>query len=357
MKKENTPIQQTIIGVDLGDTKHAICVTDKNGNILKEFFMTNTRKSFEKLMNNYPQSLVAIEVGSHSPWISRYLEELGAEVIVANARKLRAIYTNERKCDELDARMLAKIARLDVDLLHPIKHSSEEAQKDFLLIKIRDALVMQRASLMITVRFTLKSLGIKLRSTSSSAFAKNARNELADNLQVLAMLDSTLTILSELTAQIKTYEQDINKLVKEKYPVATQLQQIPGVGPITALAFVLHIGEPENFKKPRDIAAYLGLVPKRDQSGKTDKQLSISKTGNKYLRCLLVQAAQYILGHFGPDCDLRSHGLKLAAKGGKGAKKKAVIAVARKLSVVMLTMWQKQLDYNPHMQPQNAEAA
>lgn len=145
--------------------------------------------------------------------------------------------------------------------------------------------------------------------------------------------------------------------MKEKYPVATQLQQIPGVGPITALAFVLHIGEPENFKKPRDIAAYLGLVPKRDQSGKTDKQLSISKTGNKYLRCLLVQAAQYILGHFGPDCDLRSHGLKLAAKGGKGAKKKAVIAVARKLSVVMLTMWQKQLDYNPHMQPQNAEAA
>lgn len=347
--KKNTPIQQTIIGVDLGDIKHAICVTDNDGNILKEYFITNTKQSFKKLIETYPQSLVAIEVGTHSPWISRYLTELGAKVVVANARKLRAIYTNERKSDELDARMLAKIVRLDIDLLYPITHQTEDQQRDSLLIKIRASLTKQRVSNMITVRFALKSLGIRLKSVSSSAFANNARGQLAEQPEILELIDSSLAILDELTSQIKKLDKQIEQLIYEKYPAAQHMQQIPGVGPLTSLAFVLHISDPESFIKPRDVGAYLGLVPRRDQSGKVDKQLPISKTGNTYLRCLLVQAAQYILGHFGPDCDLKTHGLKLAARGGKAAKRKAVIATARKLSVMMLTMWKNQSDYNPDM--------
>ena len=158
-----------------------------------------------------------------------------------------------------------------------------------------------------------------------------------------------LNILNELTTQIKQFDKSISEIAETKYPQAKWIQQIHGVGPITSLCFVLHIEDPNRFaaKKRRDVGAYLGLVPRRDQSGQTDKQLPISKAGNSYLRTLLVQSAQYILGHFGPDCDLRRHGLKLAARGGKAAKKRAIIAVARKLSVIMLSLWQNQSEYQP----------
>jgi len=262
MKKENTPIQQTIIGVDLGDIKHAICVTDKDGDILKEYFITNTKQSFKKLTDAYPQSLVAIEVGTHSPWVSRYLTQLGAQVVVANARKLRAIYTNERKSDELDARMLAKIVRLDVDLLYPVTHQTEDQQRDSLLLKIRDSLTKQRVSNVLTVRFTLKSLGIRLNSVSTDAFANNARRQLKEQPEILILVNASLIILDTLNEQIKSLDKQIECLIKMKYPAAQHLQQIPGIGPITSLAFVLHISNPDRFENIRDVAAYLGLVPR-----------------------------------------------------------------------------------------------
>lgn len=343
----NTAKQKTIIGVDLGDRKHAICVTDKDGNILKEYFITNTPHSLKKLAQEYPESLVAIEVGTHSPWISRLLTDLGCEVIVANARKLRAIYTNERKCDELDARMLAKIARLDPELLHPIQHGSEECQRDMAMIRLRDSLTRQRVNLILSIRATLKSLGMRLKASSSAAFADAAREQLKEDVETLCLIHPVLRVIDELTLQIKDLNKRINQTISQKYQEAERLQKIPGIGPITALSFVLHIEKAERFENIRDIGAYLGLVPRRDQSGKIDKQLPISKTGDKYLRTLLVQAAQYILGHFGPDCDLRRKGLELAAKGGRAAKRKAVIATARKLSVVMLSMWQNNSDYEP----------
>ena len=125
------------------------------------------------------------------------------------------------------------------------------------------------------------------------------------------------------------------------------MRAIQGVGEITALCFVLVIEDPQRFAKPREVGAFLGLVPKRDQSGKLDKRLGISKAGNTYLRCMLVQAAQYILGPFGPDCDLKRHGLQLVERGGRGAKRKAVVATARKLAVVLLTLWKEERDYEP----------
>jgi len=253
--------------------------------------------------------------------------------------------------------MLAKIVRLDIDLLHPVTHQTEDQQRDSLLIKLRDSLTKQRVSTMITVRFTLKSLGIRLKSVSSNAFANNARKQLQEQPEILNLIHSALTILDSLNEQIKNLDKQIEQLIALKYPAAQHLQQIPGVGSITSLAFILHISDPNRFKNPRDVGAYLGLVPRRDQSGKMDKQLSISKTGNTYLRCLLVQAAQYILGHFGPECDLKTQGLKLAAKGGKAVKRKAVIATARKLSVLMLAMWKNKSDYNPKMKEFQNKAA
>ena len=336
------------IGIDLGDAKHTICVLDASGEAVDRRTVANTRAGLERLAKKYPGARAALEVGNHSPWISRLLRELGLEVIVANPRKLRAIYTNDRKSDDLDALMLARLARADPALLHPVEHGSERAQRDLLQVKLRDNLVRQRVDVISSVRFTLKSLGLRLASPKTTCFAKRARVQLEkEDAELLAMVEPSLKVIDELGAQIHELDKAIGELCAGRYPETARLQQIRGVGPVTALSFVLVVGEAGRFGRPRDVGAYLGLVPRRDQSGGTDKRLGISKAGNAYLRKLLVGAANYILGPFGGESDLREHGLRLAERGGRGAKKKAVVATARKLAVLMLVLWQSGQDYRP----------
>jgi transposase len=142
-KVVSTPatVSPITVGIDLGDKKHAICVLDASGNILEERAITNHRESLRRLSAKYPGALMVMEVGSHSPWVSRLLKGFGHEVLVANPRKVRAIYASDRKSDGRDAEMLARIGRLDPSLLHPIEHQSEEAQRDLLEIKPGDSLV------------------------------------------------------------------------------------------------------------------------------------------------------------------------------------------------------------------------
>lgn len=341
---------RTIIGVDLGDKKHHVCVTDKDGSILSETTVSNRRGPLTQLAKEHQGSLFALEVGVHSPWVSRLIEENGCTCLVANARKLRAIYQNDRKCDQLDARMLAKLARADPDLLSPIHHGSEQEQLHRLAISFRDSLVRQRVNIISTIRFSLKSLGVRLPGCSTPSFAKKCRQQL-EGSPILSVVETPLKALNELNVQIKELDKQIIKTAAEHYPQTKLLEQVPGIGPVTSLSYVLAIGDPERFKNVRDVGAYLGLVPRRDQSGNSDKQLPISKAGNRDLRRLLVQSAQYILGHFGPDCDLRRHGLMLAAKGGKAAKRKAVIAIARKLAVLLLVLWKTGQPYEPLRNP------
>jgi transposase len=336
------------IGLDLGDKRHALCVLNRRGEVIDERSITNHRESLRRLAKKYPGARLALEVGSHSPWISRFLRDLGLEVIVANPRKLRAIYQSDRKSDERDARMLARLARVDPALLHPIKHGSEQAQRDLLQVKLRDNLVRQRVDVISAVRFTLKSLGVRLPSPNTACFAKRARTVLGkEDANLLAMIEPSLAVLDIMTHKIRELDRAIEQLCEERYPQTKVLREIRGVGPITALCFVLVVEDPERFGTARAVGGYLGLVPKRDQSGEVDKRLGISKAGNAYLRRLLVSAAQYILGPFGPECDLKAHGLQLAERGGRGAKNKAAVATARKLAVVMLTLWQQKRSYEP----------
>ena len=352
-----TKISSTpIIGVDLGDRKHAVCVLSQDGELLEESKIGTTRESLALFSQKYPEATIAMEVGMMSPWTSRYLEERNHRVIVANSRKLRAIYKNPRKCDRKDAEMLARLARVDETLLGPIKHGSEEAQRDLLQLKLRDNLVRQRVNIISSVRFSLKSLGVKTRSPKTSYFAAYVRRELMkENEELLSFIEPSLEVLDTITAQVKELDKRIAELAAIKYPETAYLTQITGVGALTALTFVLTIEDPSRFAKGRDVGAYLGLVPKRDQSGELDKQLRITKAGDSYLRRLLVGAAQYILGPFGKDCDLKRHGIEIAERGGARAKKKAVIAIARKLSVLLLTLWKNKSAYQPlKNQPQAA---
>jgi transposase len=334
------------IGLDLGDRSHYVVVLDAAGEILHEGAMLNDRVALTVLLTQYPAATVALEAGTHSPWISRYLTGLGAAVIVANPRKLHAISRHERKCDRRDALMLARLARADAALLHPIQHGSAQAQLDLLGLKLRDSLVRTRVSLINTVRFTLKSLGHAVSNPSSEAFHKSILT--AVPADCLPVVQPVLTVLALLTGQIKTLEQGLVRRGKKDYPVTQRLQQIAGVGPLTALCFVLKIGEPARFGRSRDVGPYLGLCPGRDQSGGTDKQLRISKCGDGLLRRLLVSAAHYILGPFGPACALRAYGQHLAGTSAR-EKKRAVVAVARKLAVLLLSLWKHGADYEPRV--------
>jgi transposase len=335
------------LGLDLGDRRHHVCVLDAAGRIVREASLDNTRPALVRLLTEFPHATVALEAGTHSPWISRFLTDCGATVLIANPRKLHAISRSERKCDRRDAQMLARLARVDPALLHPIQHGSAQAQHDLLGLKLRDALVRTRVNLINAVRFTLKSLGYPVRNPSSESFHKTV---LADVPAVcLPVVQPLLTVLAQVTAEIKGLERELIQRSRKDYPVTQRLQQIAGVGPITALCFVLKIGDPARFSRGRDIGAYLGLCPRRDQSGGTDKQLRISKCGDALMRRLLVSAAHYVLGPFGPPCALREHGQRLASTGSAREKKRAVVAVARKLAVLLLSLWKHGTDYEPRV--------
>ena len=326
------------IGLDLGDKRHEVHVLNADGETATKQSIVNNRESLDKLAKTYPRATIIMEAGTHSPWISRHLSTRAMNVLIANPRKVRAIYQSENKSDERDAEMLARIGRFDPKMLYPVSHNSEECQRAMAKLKARDAIVANRTKLINTTRGLLKSHGTKLPSSiNADAFARKATDilEKTDLFMVTDMLES----IAEFTMRIKRMDKEIKKITADHYPQALRLQEIPGVGPITALAFVLTIEDPKRFKDPRQVAPFLGLTPKRDQSGNSDKQLRISKMGNKMLRRLLVSCSQYILGVFGPPSALRNAGLRIARSGNKTAKKKAVVAIARKLAVLMVALW------------------
>lgn len=336
------------IGLDMGDKTHSICVLDAEGAVVSRAEIANTSTAIRKYFGRWEASLVAMEAGTHSGWVSRILEELGHRVLVGNPRKLRAIWDSDVKTDGRDAEMLARIARVDPQLLHPIHHRGQKAQADLNVIKARDMLVKVRCTLIAHARGLVKGTGQRISSCSSETFHLRLLEEMPAEL--VPALDPVRKSIEDLTQRIRHYNKLLEQLCEASYPQTQGLRAIPGVGPVTALAFVLTIEESTRFDKSREVGAYIGLTPRRDQSGQIDKQLGITKAGSTYLRCLLVGCAQYIMGAFGPDCDLRRFGLKLAARGGKNAKRRAAVAVARKLAVLLHQLWKSGTPYDPFFQ-------
>ncbi len=248
------------------------------------------------------------------------------------------------------SKRLARLGRADPKLLSPVRHRSEATQRALVRLKVREALVRSRVNLVNSVRFLLKSLGVFVSSAiKAMAFTRKVREQLAP--ADAALVAPLLAAVDTVNAQIKQLDLELESLAREAYPVTERLRQVQGVGPLTALCFVLTLESPKHFDDARAVGPYLGLVPRRDQSGQTDKQLGITKAGHVQLRCLLVNCAHYILGPFGPPCALRTAGQRIAARGGKSAKKRAVIAVARKLAVTLLALWKSGADYRPQPVP------
>ncbi len=343
--KQNVAAPKLTIGLDLGDRSSWYCVLEESGRIMLEQRVSTTRKGLQEVFGGMPRSRVALETGTHSPWVSRLLSELGHEVIVAHARNVRLIGESRKKDDRLDAQTLARLARIDPQLLCPVKHRSAKAQADLTVIRARAGLVRSRTALVNTVRGLAKSYGERLRGCNVRNMNPEKVEGLSPELQIA--LAPLLSAIAELSQGICEYNQRIDALARESYPQVALLKQVKGVGTLIALTFLLTLEDAHRFRKSRDVGCYVGLQPGRRNSGQSEPQMHISKEGDPYLRTLLVQGAQHILGPFGVDCDLRRWGLKLAEHGGKSGKKRAIVATARKLAVLLHHLWVSGEVYEP----------
>ena len=338
-------LDRLTVGVDLGDQWSNYCILGLGGETLREGQFRTRRQEVGEFFQGLAISRVVIEVGTHSAWVREVIAGLGHEVLVANAQRMEGRKRRRRKNDRIDAAKLATLGRVDPKSLYPIQHRSTEVREDLLVIRVRDSLVESRTKLISTVRGMVKTMGARVQGCSSVSFSGKAADQIPPEVQ--ETLEPLLRLIQTLSEEIKNYEKRIEKLGNERYMDTKLLRQVNGVGPVTSLAYVLTLETPQRFKRSRDVGPYLGLAPQQEDSGDSQPQLGISKAGDRMLRKLLVGSAHYILGPFGPDTDLRRFGMKLCERGGKNAKKRASVAVARKLAVLLHRLWSSGEVYEP----------
>lgn len=343
------------VGMDVSEEKIELFELRRDFDEGRSWQIENSRESLIAFCDSVkePSSvLMAMESGTHSTWHSEMLEERGFQVVVGNARKLAAVWQNKNKSDRQDAEMLARLARSDLKLFCPVRHISMSGRADLAVIKTREAVSKCRTALMNTVRGLLRSHGIATRGLTPDNFTVEASKIVPKQLR--PAMSGILKEISMMQMTIKAYDKLVDKLNK-KYPDTARVRQIHGVGPLTALAFVLMVDDPKRFPDGSRVGKYFGLTPKRDQSGNVDKQLGITKEGNRIMRWLLVQCANHIMSR-APDCDLRRFGERIAARGGKIARRKAKVAVARKVAKLMLSLWLSGETYDPEHKAHCREA-
>jgi len=348
-------LDRLTVGVDLGDQWSAYCILGLEGETLIEGQLQTAQPGVAEFFQGLPAARVVLEVGTHSAWVRELISGCGHEVLVANPRLMEGSKRRKRKNDRIDANKLARLGRMDPQSLYPIQHRSPEVRQDLVILRARDALVAVRTELINTTRGLVKSVGARLPKCASPSFSKKVEESLP--VEIREALLPLVQLVAAISDSIQGYDEKIEKLGSEKYGHTKLVRQVTGVGPITALAYVLTLENPNRFAKSRDVGPYLGLVPNQEDSGDIQPQLGISKAGDTMLRRLLVGSAQYILGPFGPDTDLRRYGLRLCERGGKNAKKRAAVAVARKLAVLLHHLWVSGEVYEPLRQGLSATLA
>ena len=334
------------VGLDVSEENIEIFILPSDSEQGKHGSIENSMDALKKFCNKIdePSSvLVAMETGTHSAWMSELLENCGFQVLVGNARKLAAIWKNENKSDRNDAELLARPARNDQKLFAAIRHNPSDIRADLAVVKMREAVSECRTKLINTARGILRSFGIKDKDVTADGFTKGISPLIPKKLR--PAFKGVVKEIRAMQLTLKEYDKQISKLCR-KYPATDKVRQINGVGDLPSPAFVLLVGAPERFLSGDRVAKYFGLTPKRDQSGEVDKQLGITKCGSKLMRKLLVQAANHVMGS-GPACDLRRTRERIAARGGKIAKRKAKVAVARKVGKLMYRLWLSDEKYDP----------
>lgn len=336
-----------VIGLDLSDQSAEACVLPASGGDVER---RDTIEMSPMAMLDYfgemPPARVLMEAGTHSPWLSRLLGDLGHEVRVADPRRIKLITENARKSDEVDAELLARLERIeDLELIRPVVHRHEQLQADFALVKARDQLVKARTALINFARGIVKSMGGRLPSCSTDSFVRKPQVWQAIPALLEPALYPLMQAVGTMTARIKEYDKAIETVLETRYPEANEaMRQIKGVGAITTLCFICVVQDPERFETSRAVGPYVGLAPGRSQSGEQDPKKGITKSGDPLLRCQLTRAAHYVMT-FGEDSDLKRTAGRLLNKG----KPRQVVgcAIARRLAVLMHRLWISKQAYEP----------
>ena len=319
-------------GIDLHAEYSQICVLDEDGEVMETSRVRTSRKALERFFKR-GRMRVVMEAGGSSPWVSRLLDSLDHEVVVCSPRRVRLIAESKLKNDKVDAEVLARLVRLDPEFLQPIQHRSEEAQLLRANLKVRSAMVEARTKWINTVRGLLRGFGYKVSGKAPQTFVDRVdKMELPSELR--SVIEPLLEQLDLLSGEIVRRNEHLEEMVKE-LPEVEHLRQIPGVGPVVATYFVLTIDDPNRFRHSRDVASFFGLRPSMRESASVSHFGRITKEGDPEMRRLLVQAAHACL-LTKADSELKTWALALAERKGKG---KAVVALARKLAVLMHHLW------------------
>lgn len=347
--------QRLTVGLDLGDRTSRYCILDEAGEKASENKLPTSKAELESTFGKMPACRIALEVGMHSPWVSRVLATMGHEVIVANPHNVKLITKSVKKNDRIDAEQLARLARVDPKLLSPIRHRGEQAQADLAVIRGRAELVDTRTALINCARGMAKPMGERLKRCDADQVKEGLAEGLGSALQ--AVLRPLLKCVEEISKQIEVYDDQIDEIAK-RYPEIELLRPVWGVGTLIALTYVLTIEDAQRFKHSREVGPYLGLTRKQRDSGDSEPELGITKRGDELLRRYLVQGAQCVVRDGAPDSDLKAWGQIVQGAGktaggkkqksSKRAKKKAVVAVARKLAVLLHRLWVTGEVYDPH---------
>jgi len=339
----STSVSPITVGLDVGDRRTHFCAIDAVRKVVARGSFPTARERLEEALVPYSAAKVILEAGSQSPWMSRVLRGAGHDVLVADPRRVQLISKDPRKTDRRDAEMLAKMGAAMPELLGNVHHRGEQAQAHLSIVRARDLVVRMRTMAVQQVRGICKAFGMRLPSSTTGGFTARV-TELVPELLHPA-LRPILELVTELTAKIRAFDKSLARIAKDNYPEVQRLQQVDGVGPTISVAFVLSLEDPKRFRGSRSVGSWLGLCPRSQASGDSNPQLRISKAGDPRLRRLLVQGAHRILGPLGADCDLRRYGLRLAARGCKAPKKRAAVAVARKLAILLHRLWVTGADY------------
>lgn len=343
------------LGIDLGDLRSSYCLVSPSGETLDEGSVATTRGSLLAFFQAKETCRVVIEACGHVHWIARLASEAGHEVIVANPREVRLISQSGRKNDRNDARMLARLGRVDIELLRPVTLRGEDCRASRSTLHARDLLVRTRAKLVNFVRGQVKTFGGRIPSCSTSAFRTKALGHVPDPIRTT--ITPILETLERVEEQIRDLDREIERLCEERHPETRVLRQLKGVGPVLALAYVATIEDPARFPSSRTVGNYVGLAPAQYASGARTPELRISKRGDGFLRRLLVNAASYMLGPFGQASYLRRHGERIAQSGSQRDKARARIAVARRLACLLHHLWRTGSVWDPNYTASNDAAA
>jgi transposase len=346
--------QRLTIGLDLGDRSSRYCILDEAGEKVSEGSLPTTEAGLSGLFAKMPASRIALEVGTHSPWVSRHLKGMGHEAIVANSHKVKLNTQSVHKNDRIDAEQLARLARVDPKLLSPIQHRGPEAQADLAVMRARGELMEARTALINCARGLVKPMGERLKKCDADQVDEDLGKGVSEAARTV--IGPLLKSVEAISQQIGEYDQRIAEIAK-RYPEVELLTPIYGVGELIGLAYILTVEDPGRFAHSRDVGPYLGLKPKERDSGDSHPQLGITKAGDGFLRTLLVQGAHCVLRKGAPESDLRTWGLAKMKSGGKNAKKRAIVAVARKLAVLMHALWSAGEVYDPQYNQKARQAA